>query len=111
MDDTITLSHRRIFILPTKRGGGMVLLIVILLLIAFVYNNNLAYLLTFLIASVFFITILHTFKSMAGLVVQAGQTKAVFAVRRQVLIFILTTPMPLNARIYRLNSANRKVFF
>jgi uncharacterized protein (DUF58 family) len=79
MDDAITLSHRRIFILPTKRGGGMVLLIVILLLIAFVYNNNLAYLLTFLIASVFFITILHTFKSLAGLVVQAGQTKAVFA--------------------------------
>lgn len=75
----MTLTHRRIFILPTKRGGGMVLLIVILLLIAFVYNNNLAYLLTFLIASVFFITILHTFKSLAGLVVQAGQTKAVFA--------------------------------
>lgn len=79
VDDAITLTHRRIFILPTQRGLGMLLLIVILLLIAFVYNNNLAYLLTFLLASVFFITILHTFKSLAGLVVQAGQTKSVFA--------------------------------
>lgn len=78
-DDTITLTHRRIFILPSKRGWGLLLLIVILLLIAFVYNNNLAYFLTFLLASVFFITILHTFKSLAGLVVQSGQTQAVFA--------------------------------
>jgi len=79
VDDAIILTHRRIFILPTQRGWAMLLLMVILLLIAFVYNNNLTYLLTFLIASVFFITILHTFKSLAGLVVQAGQTQAVFA--------------------------------
>ncbi len=79
VNEAITLSHRRIFIVPTQRGFGLLLLIVVLVLIAFVYNNNLAYMLTFLIASVFFITILHTFKSLAGLVVQAGQTQAVFA--------------------------------
>lgn len=79
VEDAITLTHRRIFIVPTRRGFGLLLLIFILLLIAFIYNNNLAYLLTFLLASVFFITILHTFKSLAGLVVQAGQTKDVFA--------------------------------
>jgi uncharacterized protein (DUF58 family) len=79
VDEAVTLSHRRIFIIPTERGFGLVVLILILLLIAFVYNNNLAYFLTFLLASVFFITILHTFKSLAGLVVQAGQTQAVFA--------------------------------
>jgi uncharacterized protein (DUF58 family) len=78
-DDAITLTHRRIFILPTQRGLSMVMLIVLLLLIAFIYNNNLCYLLTFLLASVFFITILHTFKSLAGLIVQAGQTQPVFA--------------------------------
>jgi uncharacterized protein (DUF58 family) len=79
VDAAVTLTHRRIFIVPTQRGFGMLLMMIILLLIAFVYNNNLAYLLTFLLASVFFITILHTFKSLVGLVVQAGQTKAVFA--------------------------------
>lgn len=78
-DGALELTHRRIFIVPTKRGLGLVLLIVILLLIAFIYNNNLAYLLTFLLASVFIITMLHTFKNLIGLVVQAGQTKSVFA--------------------------------
>lgn len=79
VDEAVTLRHRRIFIVPSQRGLGLVLLIIVLLLIAFIYNNNLAYLLTFLLASVFFITILHTFKSLAGLVVHAGQTQAVFA--------------------------------
>jgi uncharacterized protein (DUF58 family) len=79
VDGPVTLNHRRIFILPTQRGLGFAVLITLLLLIAFVYNNNLAYLLAFLLASVFFITILHSYKSLAGLVVQKGRSKAVFA--------------------------------
>ncbi len=73
------LNHQRIFILPTQRGLGFVVLLVLLFLIAFVYNNNLAYLLTFLLASVFFITILHTVNALVGLSLQKGRTKAVFA--------------------------------
>ncbi|HEY8096301.1 MAG TPA: DUF58 domain-containing protein, partial [Methylobacter sp.] len=79
VDKPVTLNHRRIFILPTQRGLGFVLLITVLLLIAFVYNNNLAYMLAFLLASVFFVTILHSYKALAGLVVQKGRSKAVFA--------------------------------
>lgn len=75
----VTLNQRCIFILPTKRGLGFVVLISLLLLIAFIYNNNLAYLLSFLLASIFFVTILHTFKSLARLVLTAGQGQAVFA--------------------------------
>ena len=78
-DEPITLTHRRIFILPTYRGVNFAILTALLLLIAFVYNNNLVYLLTFLLASIFFITILHSYKALAGLVLQKGQTKAVFA--------------------------------
>lgn len=78
-DKALVLNHRIIFILPTQRGLGFVVLIVLLLLIAFVYNNNLAYLLTFLLASIFFITTLHSFKSLAGLSLQKGQGKTVFA--------------------------------
>ncbi|MDD5273507.1 MAG: DUF58 domain-containing protein [Methylovulum sp.] len=75
----ILLNHRRVFILPTQRGLGFAVLVGLLLLIAFVYNNNLAYLLTFLVASVFFVTTLHSFKALSGLVVQPGQAKPVFA--------------------------------
>ncbi len=76
---SITLNHRRIFILPTMRGLGFVCLIVLVLLIAFVYNNNLAYLLGFLLASVFFITILHSFKALSGLVIKQSHSPPVFA--------------------------------
>jgi len=75
----IRLGHRRIFIVPSLRGLGFVLLIGLLLLIAFVYNNNLAYLLSFLLAGIFFVTILHSFQSLAGLEVQAGYSQPVFA--------------------------------
>lgn len=77
--EPITLTHKRIFILPTRQGSGFVMLIALLLLIAFIYNNNLAYLLCFLLASVFFITILHSFKALSGLVIYKGQSSSVFA--------------------------------
>lgn len=75
----VTLGHRRIFILPTRRGLGVALLIVLLLTIAFVYNNNLVYLLAFLLSSVFFVGILHGYRALAGLVVQAGRSRPGFA--------------------------------
>lgn len=78
-DKPVTLNQRRVFILPTHRGLNFAILTALLLLIAFVYNNNLVYLLAFLLASIFFITILHSYKSLAGLVLQKGQSKAVFA--------------------------------
>lgn len=78
-DKPVTLNHRRIFILPTHRGLNFAILTALLLLIAFVYNNNLVYLLAFLLASIFFISILHSYKSLAGLVLHKGQSKAVFA--------------------------------
>lgn len=90
----ITLNQRRIFILPTKRGLNFVVLIGLLLLIAFVYNNNLAYLLGFLLASVFFIAILHSYKSLAGLTVKAGQTTDAFAGESAGFEIHLNNPTP-----------------
>lgn len=79
VNKSLTLSHKRIFILPTKFGLGFVGLIILLLLIAFVYNNNLAYQLAFLLASIFFITILHSYQSLTALVIRQSNSQAVFA--------------------------------
>ena len=76
---SLVLTQRRVFILPTQRGLSLVLTVLLLLLIAFIYNNNLVYFLAFLLASIFFVTILHTYRSLAGLVVQAGYVAPVFA--------------------------------
>ncbi len=75
----IRLTHRIIYILPTQRGLGFVLLITILGLIAFVYNNNLVYLLTFILIGVFLTTILQTFRSLSNLTVQISRIPNVFA--------------------------------
>lgn len=91
-DGPVLLTQRRVFILPTQRGFGFVVLILLVLLIAFVYNNNLAYLLGFLLSSVFFITILHSFKSLSGLVVQKGQSKPVFAGEAAAFSFHIANP-------------------
>ncbi|MBL6986590.1 MAG: DUF58 domain-containing protein [Methylobacter sp.] len=90
----VELTQRRVFILPTQRGLGMVFTILLLLLIAFIYNNNLVYMLGFLLASIFFVTILHTFKALAGLVVQAGFVQPVFA--GEAVEFTLTVTNPGN---------------
>jgi uncharacterized protein (DUF58 family) len=92
VNHSLTLNHRRIFILPTQRGLGFVVLIVVLLLIAFVYNNNLAYLLGFLLASIFFITILHSYRSLAGLIIQPGASKAAFAGEAAGFTFHISNP-------------------
>lgn len=75
----IRLTHRRIFILPTLRGLAFIGLIALLLSIAFIYNNNLVYMLAFLLFGIFFIAILHSFKSINGLILRQGKAVSVFA--------------------------------
>ena len=106
----ITLSQRRIFILPTLRGLGFALLIVLLLLIAFVYNNNLAYLLGFLLASIFFITILHSFKALNGLIVQAGFNQPVFAGDTAVFHFYVRNPSFLGRHALEITLQESRMF-
>jgi len=88
----VELTQRRVFILPTQRGLGMVFTILLLLLVAFIYSNNLVYLLGFLLVSIFFVTILHTFKALAGLVVQAGFAQPVFAGEAAAFAVTVTNP-------------------
>ncbi|MCQ8130606.1 DUF58 domain-containing protein [Methylomonas sp. WSC-6] len=88
----IVLNQRRVFILPTRRGMVFVALIALVVLIAFVYNNNLAYMLGFLMASIFFVTILHSFKSLSGLVIRPSHHPPVFAGDKAMFNFVLHNP-------------------
>ena len=78
-DDTVILCHRRIFILPSKSGLCCGLLLCIMLLASIVYNNNLSFILTFLLSSICLVSVLHNFRSMAGLKIGAGNSNPVFA--------------------------------
>ncbi len=88
----VTLSHQRIFILPTQRGLAFVVVILLVLLIAFVYKNNLAYFLGFMMAAIFFVTILHSYKALAGLRIAPGKTHPGYVGQQAGFDILLSNP-------------------
>jgi uncharacterized protein (DUF58 family) len=75
---TVTLTQRRIFILPTRQGLAMSMLLVLMLLGDINYNLSLGYVLTFLLAMMAVMSMLHAFRNLAHLEVRTGRADAVF---------------------------------
>ena len=75
----ITLDRRRVFILPSRFGLLFVLMLLVLWMGAINYNNGLAYVLTFLLGALSVVSILHTYRNLAGLTFSAGRSLPVFA--------------------------------
>ena len=76
---TVTLDQRRIFILPTRRGLGFALVLVLMLLGDINYNLSLGYVLTFLLATLAVLSMLHAFRNMIRLEIRSGHSAEVFA--------------------------------
>jgi len=76
---TITLTQRRIFILPTRQGLALALVLGLMLLGDINYNLSLGYVLTFLLAMMAVMSMLHAFRNLAHLEIRAGRTDAVFS--------------------------------
>lgn len=75
----VTLTQRRIFILPTRRGVGFGALLLLMLVGDINYGLSLGYVLTFLLATMAVMSMLYAFRNLANLQVQAGHCEAVFA--------------------------------
>ena len=75
---TITLTQRRIFILPTKQCLALACVLVLMMLGNINYNLSLGYVLTFLLAMMAVISMLHAFRNLVHLEIRAGHTDAVF---------------------------------
>ncbi len=75
----VTLSHRQIFIVPTRAGLGLLLLLLIMLIGAINYQNSLVYVVTFLLGSLFWVSLHHTYRNLASLEVHAAGSAPVFA--------------------------------
>lgn len=75
---SVVLTRRRIYIVPSH--GGILYAFVLLLMLAgsMNYHNSMGYVLTFTLASVAIISLLHTYRNLAGLQVEVGKTKPVF---------------------------------
>lgn len=74
----VRLDGRRVFILPTRTGLGFAVLLLVMLLGAINYSNNLIFALTFLLAGLGLVAMLHTYRNLAGLALRAGQGRPGF---------------------------------
>lgn len=75
----LILARRRIFILPTRQGllfAGMLLL---MLIGSINYHLNLGFALVFLLGAMGIVSILHTYRTLAGLRISAGKSAPTFA--------------------------------
>jgi uncharacterized protein (DUF58 family) len=74
-----TLQSRRLKIRPTRYGIVFILLLLGMLVGSINYDNNLGFMLTFLLGSIAFISIAHTYKNIRGIQILACNTQPVFA--------------------------------
>ena len=74
----IFLSQRRVYILPSKMGVYFGAMMLVMLLGAINYNNNLGFALTFLLASICIVGILHCYRNLLHLRIDVGPVPSVF---------------------------------
>lgn len=77
--NSITLHHRQTFILPSRFGFMMLFILILMMIAATNYQNSLAFLLTFTLASIGFNVIILTYRNLTGINIKAKTTEAVFA--------------------------------
>ncbi|NLW81492.1 MAG: DUF58 domain-containing protein [Desulfovibrionales bacterium] len=74
----VRLNQRRIYILPTRSGLVFGFFLLAMLVAAVNYTNNLAFLLTFLLAGIAIISSIHAYANLAGLILEHGRLSPAF---------------------------------
>jgi uncharacterized protein (DUF58 family) len=75
----VVLTQRRIFIIPSRTGYFFAVVLLLLLIASINYALSLGFLLTFLLASMGGMSMLHTFRNLARLSISPGRAEPVFA--------------------------------
>lgn len=92
----VTLVQRRIFILPTKQGYFFATVLLVLLVASINYSLSLGFLLTFLLAGMAGVAMLHTWRNLAHLRLRPGRCEPVFA--GETAHFVVTAETPSQTR-------------
>lgn len=75
----VLLDQRHVYILPSRAGLLFLAVLAVLLVGSTNYGVSLGFVLTFLLGSLFLVTILHTWRNLARLTLAAGRPEGVFA--------------------------------
>jgi uncharacterized protein (DUF58 family) len=73
------LKRQRVYIFPTLQGWLYAVMLVVMLLGAINYNNSMAFMLCFLLASLGLVCMINTYRNLAGLILTSTTPKPVFA--------------------------------
>lgn len=73
-----TLDQKRIFIFPSGVGLFFAMCLLVMLITGINYQNNMTFALTFLLATLFVVGILHTYANLSGLTIHAVRADAAF---------------------------------
>lgn len=88
----ILLHRRRIYILPTRHGLVFALMLLVLFIGSINYTLSLGYVLTFFLAALGNVAMLHTFRNLRGLKVRWRTPEPVFAGDNAVFPLLLENP-------------------
>ncbi|MDO9011966.1 MAG: DUF58 domain-containing protein [Gallionella sp.] len=107
---TVVLTQRRIFILPTRQGWVLGLLLALMLLGCINYNLSLGYVLTFLLAMMAVMSMLHAFRNLAHLEIHAGRADAVFSGETARFLLHFSSKLPRYQLILRGEDSDSVIF-
>jgi uncharacterized protein (DUF58 family) len=91
-----TIKKKQICIRPTPYGILFIIILLGMLLGSVNYANNLGFLLTFLLGSMAFVSIVHTYKNLSGIRLISVGTGPVFANDKTVFQFVFRVPHKLH---------------
>ena len=92
----VTLGQRRVFILPSRQGYFFGVTLLVLLAASINYALSLGFVLTFTLASMAGVAMLHTWRNLAHLKLRPGRSDSVFA--GEMAHFTLSLETPSTAR-------------
>ena len=88
---SLTLNQQRIFIIPTRDGVGFLLMLAAIFVGGINYANSLILGVSFLLVSLFLVSILHTYGNLSGLQISAGRSQNAFVGEEAVFTINLTS--------------------
>ncbi len=91
---TQPLTQRRIIIVPTRYGLMFIFILLAMLVGSVNYNNNLGFILTFLLGSMVFVSMFHTYRNLLGITVASAAAKPAFAGDRSLIEITLLVSQP-----------------
>lgn len=85
-----TVARKNTYILPTRHGLMFLLVLAAMLAGSINYNNNLGFLLVFLLGSMAVVSMVHTHRNLKGLKILSVSARPVFAQETAVFVFLIS---------------------